>query len=86
MMNANCSQLLNQIYEASFAMDDVNLYLDSHPCDQDALNYFHYVAKLRKDAMSAYEAQCGPLLLDGVTSRDYWNWIDDKWPWEGGYQ
>ena len=36
----NCSALLQAVYEASFAMDDVILYLDTHPSDQDALNYY----------------------------------------------
>lgn len=79
-----CDQLLRQVYEASFAMDDVILYLDTHPCDADALNYYHYVVSLRKQAMEAYEAQCGPLMLDQNRSVDYWTWVDNKWPWEGG--
>lgn len=81
---ANCSQLLRQIYMTSFAMDDVVLYLDTHPCDHDALCYYHYVTKLRNDAMTAYEAQCGPLMWDQVNCEDYWSWINDSWPWEGG--
>lgn len=50
----NCSALLQAVYEASFAMDDVILYLDTHPSDQDALNYYQYVSDLRKQAMDAY--------------------------------
>lgn len=84
MMNQTCNQLLQTIYQASFAMDDVILYLDTHPCDQEALTYYHYVTNLRKETMAAYEAQCGPLMLDQVTSCDYWTWVNDKWPWEGG--
>lgn len=84
MMNADCNLLLRQIYEASFAMDDVVLYLDTHPCDREALNYYHYVVSLRKEAMAAYAAQCGPLLVDDVESCDRWTWLEDKWPWEGG--
>lgn len=83
-MNADCNGLLQTIYQAGFAMDDVNLFLDTHPCDRDALNYYHYVAKLRRDAMNAYKAQCGPLMMDQVEVCDYWNWVNNKWPWEGG--
>ena len=32
--------LLNKIYEVSFAVDDVKLYLDTHPWDEEALSYF----------------------------------------------
>lgn len=83
-MNNSCQTLLRKIYEVSFAMDDVLLYLDTHPNDVDALNYYQYVVSLRKEAMAAYEAQCGPLMVDQVTSTSYWTWVDDKWPWEGG--
>lgn len=80
----SCDQLLKLVYQTGFAMDDVNLFLDTHPCDQNALNYYQYVSRLRSEAMAAYQAQCGPLMVDQVKSCDYWNWVDDKWPWEGG--
>lgn len=79
----NCSTLLRRVYEASFAMDDIILYLDTHPNDQEALNYYYYVTGLRKQAMEAYESQCGPLMLDEVRSENYWAWINNPWPWEG---
>ena len=50
-IDRNCSALLRKVYEASFAVDDVILYLDTHPDDQDALNYYQYVSELRKQPM-----------------------------------
>ena len=79
----NCSALLQAVYEARFGMEDVILYLDTHPSDQDALNYYQYVSDLRKQAMDAYEAQCGPLMFDEVRSDNYWTWVNNPWPWEG---
>ena len=84
MRNPDCRQLMNMINQASFAMDDVLLYLDTHPCDQAALNYYHYVTNLRKNAMAAYQADCGPLMAEHVDSDNYWTWVTGKWPWEGG--
>lgn len=84
MRNPDCRQLMNMINQASFAMDDVLLYLDTHPCDQAALNYYHYVTNLRKNAMAAYQASCGPLMAEHVDSGNYWTWVKGKWPWEGG--
>lgn len=81
---ASCQELWRIIHETGFAVDDINLYLDTHPCDQEALNYYHYVVRLYREAMEAYEVQCGPLRVDQVRSQNYWNWVDDKWPWEGG--
>ena len=81
--NVDCDMLLKQVYETSFAMDDVVLYLDTHPDDQDALEYFFYVMGMRQQAVMAYEAQCGPLMVEGVMDENYWTWINDPWPWEG---
>ena len=78
------NQLLSVIYQASFAMDDVLLFLDTHPCDQAALSYYQYVAKMRREAKEAYEASYGPLTVDHVHSNQYWTWVQGKWPWEGG--
>ena len=84
IMNTNREQLMEMINQASFAMDDVLLFLDTHPCDQAALNYYHYVANARMNAMNAYQASYGPLLVDQVTSDNYWTWVNGTWPWEGG--
>ena len=32
--------LMNVIYETGFVIDDVLLYLDTHPCDKKALEYY----------------------------------------------
>ncbi len=75
--------LMRRIVQASFAMDDVLLYLDTHPTDQEALKYYHYVAGLRKEALEAWQTQYGPLLVDSVKNADRWTWVTEKWPWEG---
>ncbi len=82
-MNEAANMLMQRINEASFAMDDVLLYLDTHPDDVNALNYYHYVTQMRKEAMDAYESQFGPLMVDDVQSTDRWTWLTEKWPWEG---
>ena len=45
MMNRR--QLLNHINEVSFAVDEVKLYLDTHPCDTEALEYFREMSNHR---------------------------------------
>lgn len=81
--NMDCDKLLKQVYQVSFAVDDVVLYLDTHPMDKEALNYYCYVVDLRKRAVKAYEEQCGPLMADGVMDENCWTWLQDPWPWEG---
>lgn len=78
--------LVKQIGEASFAVDDISLYLDTHPTDRNALAYYHYAAALRREAVAAHAAYFGPLMTDQVTSGTYWTWMTEQWPWEGGMQ
>ncbi len=81
----NCGQLKAMLDQSSFAMDDVLLFLDTHPCDQAALAYYQSVSRMRRDALAAYQTNCGPVMVDGVNSANgYWNWIQGPWPWEGG--
>ena len=76
-------QLMKQINEASFAMDDVLLFLDTHPNNREALQYYKSVSAMRRNAMAAYQSQFGPLMVDDVTGNS-WSWVTEKWPWEGG--
>lgn len=84
-MNQNTSRdaLLHRVYETGLSVDDVVLYLDTHPCDRDALNYYNCMVDLLKQATAAYEAQCGPLTAESVRPDNYWTWVENPWPWEG---
>ncbi len=77
----NQKQLLMYITQVSFALTEVNLYLDTHPCDQEAMEYYQEVRKLRQEALEQYQCQFGPLLNDGNHS-DSWEWVNTPWPWQ----
>lgn len=87
-MMQNCpnqQQLLNWINMISFAIQDTQLYLDTHADDQEALEYFCHFHKLRLEALEEYARRFTPLTIDTVTcSEDQWKWVMDKWPWERG--
>lgn len=83
MNQANQQALLRYIHEVSFAIDDVVLYLDTHPCDQEALNYFREYQTLRTQAVEEYTRCYGPLTRDHVDIKNQWAWVSDPWPWEG---
>ena len=86
MNGSNCQQIMDVINQASFAVDDLLLYLDTHPCDAAALNYYHHMAQMRKEAMEAYQSQCGQLMADQTRSDSRFLWVEGPWPWEGGIQ
>ncbi|MDF2615002.1 MAG: hypothetical protein K0S71_2788 [Clostridia bacterium] len=84
-MNRNeRDELLNYIYTASFALDDTILYLDTHPTDKDALDFYQKCRAIRMQAMKEYETHFGPLTEEGVKATNKWTWIEDPWPWEMG--
>ena len=82
----NRNDLLNHINQVSFAVDDVKLYLDTHPCDGEALAYFLEYSRERNQALREYARTYGPLTIDTAddSCTDRWNWINEPWPWQEG--
>ena len=44
-------ELLQKINEVSFAVNDITLYLDTHPCDEKALAYHEEMSEMREKAL-----------------------------------
>ena len=82
----NRRQLMNHINQVSFAVDDVKLYLDTHPCDTEALEYFHKMSRQRNEALKEYTAAYGTMTIDPAkdSCTERWNWINEPWPWQEG--
>lgn len=78
--------LLEWINVVSFACDDVKLFLDTHPCNVQALEFFEEYQKQRNKALKEYARYYGPLTIDtvDVSASDRWNWINEPWPWQEG--
>lgn len=76
--------LLQQINEVSFAVNDMILYLDTHPEDKKALSYFADISKKRNTLMAEYAEKYGPLTIDdaAVSSENVWKWSEQPFPWE----
>ena len=77
------NQLLQKVYETGFALDEIALYLETHPMDTQAMAYYQYAKKANQEAVAAYEKVYGPLLINQVNSGS-WTWTVNPWPWEGG--
>ena len=80
------SQLMDIVNKTSFAVNDIQLYLDSHPDCPKGLAYFHEHNQLRNAALKEYSRRFGPLTMETASegSKGHWEWIHGKWPWEGG--
>lgn len=80
----NQAQLLHFIDLVSFQVMDTQLFLDSHPTDEEAIRHFNQYIELRRCALQAYSDQFGPLTIDTANPTDRWSWAEQPWPWEGG--
>lgn len=82
--SANQRQLLAFIDKVSFVVNDITLYLDTHPKDKEAIDYFNHYKELRLKAMKEYEKQYGPLTIDLAQPEEVFQWAFMPAPWEGG--
>lgn len=73
---------LYKIMKYSFAINDLNLYLDVHPNDKEIFEllkkYISEEEKLKKEYVKTY----GSLNICDEYGNKY-NWIDNPWPWDG---
>lgn len=78
------ADMLSKIQEIEFIAIELNLYLDTHPCDAEALNDFNCAVESARKLVRKYESEYGPLYNFGISQNceDEWQWIQNPWPWE----
>lgn len=74
-------KILFHIMALSFAINDLNLYLDLHPDKKEIFDLFKKYGEEKERLCKDYEKIYGPLELTGTTGPKY-NWLDSPWPWE----
>lgn len=75
--------LMKSIYEIGFSLDDMILYLDTHPKDREALDYYHKLHKQYHELTKLYTMNYGPLWAKDVHNDNYFSWVNRPMPWEG---
>jgi len=95
---ADRMKLLKEIGEMSFLVNDLTLYLDTHPLEAEALKCFSEAMGKRKALLETYAAEFEPLTVDCVCpdtnnrtgsmtkypGQKHFTWSDGPLPWEGG--
>ncbi len=82
MNNRERECVLKQLMAYDFVLLELNLFLDTHPNNQKALNKLHHIRKKARELREIYENKFGPLTASAVKSEDEWTWINSPWPWE----
>ena len=76
----NREEMLKKIMEYDFAINDLTLYLDTHPTCEKALCLHNTYCKDAKELCDKYQKVYGPLTSNYPCNK--WRWIEEPWPWE----
>ena len=77
------NEALLELMALDFAIDELGLYLTTHPNDQQALELYWSYIRLGRAGRAKYEETNGPLLQTDITEGGF-RWLDDPWPWDKG--
>lgn len=76
------TKALMHIQTIGFAIDEAVLFLDTHPDNTEALEYYHNAVAQYNKATSEYISKFGPLTSNQVISNTKWTWVEGCMPWE----
>jgi len=80
--------MMLQICQISFAINDLTLYLDTHPDCSNGLSVFKKLCTERKSLLDKYAELFNPLTQDSMDSQNEqincFTWSEGPLPWEGG--
>ncbi|HIQ59486.1 MAG TPA: spore coat protein CotJB [Candidatus Merdivicinus intestinavium] len=80
-MDSSQLRLLKEIQLVEFTVIEANLYLDTHPDDQEALRYYQSAKQRLESKTADYEVKYGRIAA-GEDGRMRWAWVDEPWPWQ----
>ncbi|MCI5498264.1 MAG: spore coat protein CotJB [Clostridiales bacterium] len=85
-LKVNAPQLadtdLNQLRALDFVIQELGLYLDTHPNDSEAFALFQNYVELEKTARESYVEEHGPLTQNDAAMDDTYTWGKGPWPWQ----
>ena len=73
---------LSEVQVLAFAVQELALYLDTHPEDLEALELYRQYQELYRKCAQAYQADRRPLNHTTPGRDGEYAWLDDPWPWE----
>ena len=79
-------KLLHDIGILDFVVVELTEFLDTHPNDRNALEYFNHYNRMSDQAKKEYAKKFGPLTIALASESDCnnWDWATLPMPWEGG--
>lgn len=72
---------LGEVMALHFVVDELKLYLDTHPDDREAFATLKGMLQLTEEAHRRYVARFGPLNTMDLLQSECYDWLNDPWPW-----
>lgn len=83
MSNKDRAIMIYEISEISFYIDDLRLFLDTHPNNTQALAMYNEFVMKRLVLIEEYVETYGPINSYSLNTDNSWKWVSYPWPWEG---
>ncbi len=74
--------LMRKLMICDFGLNEVNLFLDNHPTNQKALDYYKTTLAMRQKIADEYVTKYGPITIMDMADDNEWKWATTPWPWE----
>ncbi len=79
----NKFEILKQLTLLDFVAVDLQLYLDTHPNDEEIIVKYNEIIEAGDKLRAALEDNREPLFsFRSYSNNEYFNWIDNPYPWE----
>ena len=72
---------LTQLQALEFVIQELALYLDTHPSDGEAFALFQKYTAMEQEARTAYAAANGPMMRSDAAACKTYTWPKEPWPW-----
>ena len=73
---------LAELMALDFAIKELQLYLDTHSKDKEALELMQSYIAMKREGTKKYVEQYGPVTIEDVEHAKSFTWLKDPWPWE----
>lgn len=82
----NCNPLpvtpKTQLQALGFAIQELALYLDTHPEDAEALELYRQYQEMHHKCVQQFDRDRGPMTHMAPVDHKTYTWLEEPWPWE----
>ncbi len=77
-------QMFYEIGIVDFVVVELTEFLDTHPSNQEALEYFNHYSRIRNQMVEEFSRKYFPITANYARCDNEWTWGSAPLPWEGG--